>query len=996
MQNRIKNAYTAYRIDNSTDYGNFISVSGAKFKGDILSFDMWLYIEDGGSEIISQSDGFNIGISQDKVLIKISGKNTLTVRSTVLGIPEKQWINLYFGYDGKAIRIFINGNTIGEVACSGKITNNNEIMIGRELTGYIRSLRFYSSVLSEEAFRKYFMASEYRSSEMKELSAFVDCTQKDITDLCGSGVSVKVNGGCSYMDLVDVYCPATGGFAYIDDAEEVNPGGFSTGQFSAYMKLYIRPSANGRQLLWINGEWNDADKIALAADKQGSKTRFVLISAAREYAFNAEISDYAWTDILISVMGNKLTAYINGEKQECSLANALKRNNEGSFKIGGCKKASDLTSSHYIHSAAVFDKALGDTDAQDFLENHPFIFEDGLSALVTFEGCKALELVNGLTVNAGENGLLPAQRTVDELPKEPYNFRLNYSQAAASEMKKWEAEQIVSSYKDFAVKMSGCSVTGSAAILEMLVKYLSNHAKILQKSAKLYTKPTIQAADAVSAINDTDLGAIKAIFTAFKLSDAASTSAAAAVVGSTATTLSAYKYAAIFAVGCAVAVSAASVIAAEVNELHKDKPDDDDDDEDISVKILSISYQHSPDNYDQSAVRCRNYQGTVNAPEWTHDKKSIAPALYIADQAKKVRIKFRFRIIDNSKKKASSYAVSFAANVYSGEKDLFDALTYKAEGLKADTEYEATAESGITASLKQTISYSQITLWWSCSVNGTEILLPNTVSEIYVIPQIPAAPVYLQKACENHLPAIEYLYIFAKMLSEAPEKNEIGSLGVTPEHLRWIANAIFYSPDFEYLAIPTPQYVVTTYDSEDGSRVLKFYEGKFQKDINKNKGKASKLQIECEVYAAIFGYYLSLARVQFHFVHIANPTDDDLHTNPVYTAGHAEEAPAQQEFAYHAVVGVNGVAGVPADAIYDTSLGLMEGTMVRPITGLQFQSPTGGALSDEVAEANYYRGKVIKHGTGAAANIMDIALVVDTKTLDPLLENNESQGEKRQ
>ncbi|MBR1824171.1 MAG: laminin G domain-containing protein, partial [Ruminococcus sp.] len=568
MQNMIKNAYTAYRIDNSTDYGNYISVSGTKFNGNILSFDMWLYIEDNGSEIVSQKDGFSIGISQDKVILRLPGKNTISLRSSAVGIPEKQWVNLYFGYDGKTVSIFINGNMIGEADMSGKITNANDILIGAEFTGYIRSLRIYSSVLDETVFRKYFMASEYRSADMKELSAFLDLTQESITDLCKTDIKAKINGGCACMDLVDVYCPAEGSYLYIQNSEDVAPGGFDSGQFSVYTKVYIRPSANGRQLLWINGEWNDQDKIALAADKQNGKTKFTAIFGSDEYTFSCEIQDYVWTDILLSSTGSKVIAYINGEKQEITAA--FKRNKEGDLKIGGSQKAADMISSHYFHTVVVFDRALTADDAQAFMTDHPYIFEDGLIALISFEGGSAYEIAKGLTVTANKNGLLAAQRTVDVPPTDKYQFRLNYTKDAPSEMKKWEAEQVVAACRDFVEKMVGCSVTVQPAVHDMLIKYISNNSELLQESSKLYTKPTIQSDDVVSAIGNTDSGLIKAIFTVLMLSSAATAAyETAAMIGSSAATMSANKYAAIIAIGCVAAVSAAAVIVAEVNEKHK-------------------------------------------------------------------------------------------------------------------------------------------------------------------------------------------------------------------------------------------------------------------------------------------------------------------------------------------------------------------------------------------------------------------------------------------
>ena len=137
------------------------------------------------------------------------------------------------------------------------------------------------------------------------------------------------------------------------------------------------------------------------------------------------------------------------------------------------------------------------------------------------------------------------------------------------------------------------------------------------------------------------------------------------------------------------------------------------------------------------------------------------------------------------------------------------------------------------------------------------------------------------------------------------------------------------------------------------------------------RGQRGPMEIECEVYAAVLGYYLNILGIPFRLVYIINPEDDRrLHTQPVYPAGHLGEPPAAKQFEYHVAVevfareeqGVEILAG-----IYDASMGTMQGGEIRPITALPFQG-VPGARVNVAQEAGTYRGTVMQDQTGAMIN----------------------------
>ena len=94
-----------------------------------------------------------------------------------------------------------------------------------------------------------------------------------------------------------------------------------------------------------------------------------------------------------------------------------------------------------------------------------------------------------------------------------------------------------------------------------------------------------------------------------------------------------------------------------MKDRRKDKPDHDDDDSEITLSITSMSFQHSPDDFTASAVRCRTCDGSVSPPEWTNARRDGAEAVYIADKIQNVKVKVKFIITDKSKKPTPPYHV---------------------------------------------------------------------------------------------------------------------------------------------------------------------------------------------------------------------------------------------------------------------------------------------------------------------------------------------------
>lgn len=989
MDNKVKNAHLAYYVDNSPAEESHIPVSGAKFPSEEFALDIWFNISQSGHVIVSQKNGFSLGIDNSKVIFKHPSMTAVTVKNDIVKIPAKIWTNLYMGYDKKELVFYINGVKFGSVSCNKSILNSEDFILGEEFTGYIRSFRLYGKTIAESDFKNYCFAVTYDEKKMPNTVAFMDLTDKNIPDLSGHGVKARVQKGSTYLNMVDVYRPSAGKYAYFSDSSAINPGGFASGEFSVYTKLHIRPSQKTRHIITANGNLGDDDSVIIFADGAESGTSFGISIGGREYSFKTDIGAYNWVDVIFSAKGKQLTAYINGVQFNAALQEEIKRDKKGDFKIGGCNGAPEQTCEHYLHTVAVFDRQLGDKDAADFMENHPFILEDGLAALVSFDGCRAKEFVKRVNVIVDNDDLFSATRTVGVMPDTPYEYRVNYTKQPASKMKAWEAEHLIEAYKLYGEEIYGLACCASLAALTALIAYLSHDQEVLNSIAGLYIQETVTAENIASAMGQLGETMSRTMFEGmgFASASAAASSATAASAASAgaaaASTFASESFYPMFMFGAGVVIAAAAATASSIQKTQKDKPDDDDDDKNVELSLISITLQYSPDDYKTSAVRCRNYNGVISGAEWTKEKKCVYPAVYIADQIQKPKIKVKFKISEHSAKSNGVCKVTLRASVSGGTSKLFDTFQYEKSGLTPGKEYEAVLESSTTASVAKDISYEQIELWWSGTVDKDVISIPNTKVDVYVIPTTPCPPISLEDNCEDMLLAVEYLKIFTRMLENTGRENRQAISNdsnvdtVSLNDLKRMTLDLYNSPCFEYVALRNPQYVKFKElkdENEDAviGTLIRFNELQFLKDTAQfNAAVSQKIPIESEVYAAILCYRFKLLGLYCRLAYVVNPVHKEaglerLHVKNVFSAGHPDVS-QDYNFNYHMIVELSpqmGVSEMTGDCVFDASLSVRQNGVIQPLAGIPF-SGINHFLVNKAAEAGSYRSFVFEDNSGA-------------------------------
>ncbi|MDE6406804.1 MAG: LamG domain-containing protein [Lachnospiraceae bacterium] len=996
MENKIKNAYTAYHIDNSESFGNFISIDTVTPGINIAAFDLWFCVTGCADVLISQKNGFSMGIRNHQLVFQHPKmQKQVWQQKNVERLPDKIWHNLYMGYDSKEICVYVDGILFYRHDFDNSPFTSDAFMLGEEFTGYIRSFRVYENAIGEADYKNYCFASDYHPETMPHVTAFLDFSKEEIPNLCQGKADVRIHEGCSPVSLVSVYCPLSGNSAVLPKPVQSTETLF-TDTFSIYSKLYTRPSEREYHVIASYGENSEDDYVEIFAKKSGENTKFGIRLGSQEYLFQQKTESFKWVDVIVSVHGETLTAYINGVKETRSMKNGFTRKGKGDFRIGGgCSP--EAGSEYYFHTEAVFRNALTATDAADFMENHPFIFEDDLAALVRFEDNSAMEYVSGKKLLIDDKDLFLAENTVDALSDSPYQCRIAYTKTPPSEMSRWKAALYVNVHLGFMKEVFGLVPSPGERlekIKDVMIRYFANYGKVLGQVTELYTKPHLTPSEVLQAVSGKDKAAYYRIYQGMDclLESEAALSAPAAFMGGAAVAAAFENLPAYIAIGIAVFLSVGSVILTLIRQLRKKKPDE----EEGELHLLSVCFQHKPDDYSCSAVRCRNYKGVISGNEWTSMDKSVGSAVYIADQIEKVKIKIRFMITNQSAESAGSYDVYIGADVIGGESWLFNGFSYKKSGLAAGREYEAVLECEEKAQPAADFSCTEVELFWGGKINQTSTVLPNTKTKIYVIPTTPCLPIYLEEGFDEDFIAVEYLDLLSKMKEETGLENAGGRQGAgtegrdsgqeewlnrphTLQELKEITQRLYQSRSFKYSSDGDPFYDPGSFLKQEWIRtgqaqpviLITFTEGSFLWEAVKPK--ATPLAIECDVYAAILCYFFRLHHVDAKIVQMVNPVLADrvrgeherLHFENVCPAGQKESM--NIDFTAHLLVEVPpqpNVTGVEEKLLFDASMGIMTEQEIQALAGYPF-SRAEGVNANHAAEPNTYRGTVIRNGTGA-------------------------------
>lgn len=371
-----------------------------------FTFDVWVYITGTAEEILSQKDGFCLGVRGNQIVFSHPETGEVCAEA---GTLANRWNNLFVTYAaGEAPRLILgaNGRILCEAAAEKKNPINDEdFFLGKALDGYIRRVVLYDSPMPVKFLRSFMFRNVYNRNwsgkkYFRNILAFLDLNGTDLMDSGPNQYPVRGQNFCVPGSLVNCYLPSRGSFAFAPSCEGINPGGFASGEFGIYLKFYYKEQESAEAVLFSNGLFGSQEGMSLYLETAPDDTgRLHLALGEDDYVIAEELSTEQWIDLAVSYdeADRKITAYINGDSAFEETAKKFVRKEAGEVRIGNAPAADgrERTCTCYFWAAAVFDKTLGETEAREFYRTPPYVYEKNLKALYFFGGGCPAELVSG-------------------------------------------------------------------------------------------------------------------------------------------------------------------------------------------------------------------------------------------------------------------------------------------------------------------------------------------------------------------------------------------------------------------------------------------------------------------------------------------------------------------------------------------------------------------------------------------------------------------------
>ena len=985
MENCNKTAYYACHIDNNGLNESYLSFIPDSITGNDFSFDIWLFIESGSQCIISQKDGFSFGLNNGYIGFSHPSIGEKYIKNGFIKYDSNEWIHFFVSYDSQKLVFAINGIPVQTEECiDKKMISTSEIQIGQKFTGYIRSFRLYSAAITPQDYKKYIYQTNYTNKEeMPDLYTFIDCNTSEIQDLGPKRLKVSAVNGCAIVDLTHVYVPSPGKYASMNNSAHVNPGGFASSSFAIYLKLYLRPSEKNKQVLFANGDFDQPDAVVIYTEKVSlTSVKLSLQIGTENISCVTKLDAYRWWDIIVSYTAKSIVFYLNGIAETFSLTEAIGKRARGEVKIGNAFDNNspnlDYTCEHFISMVGVFDKTLGQTDANDFLENHPFIFEDGLIALYSFDTGIPVEYVSSRSVMIEKRDLHTVQRTTEHLSTKPYSYRLNKTVVPVSDLTEWKASTLQTAILGLYSECFALVPTIGETEQLMALNFLSGDKQLIEKNIDIFVSEDITVENITKTFEGLSKEKISLINKIFKPSFPASAGGSLvipSVIAAGASTVSVISSVSgisslLYGLGIVSFALVLTQILTKVKNKLKDRPPGGGpapiEFDVVSLKLTELFFQHTPDKPTESAIRCRNVSGRIMAPEWNNTKTKQTVAVYIADKVEKVKIKASVLISDTKIVPKGTYSVKLTAYVKGATNAPFNHLEYHGT-LRLGENKNIILEAKENQMPNNDILMSEMELIWNYEIDGKKDTTYSNKIIVYTCPTTPAPPIYMEEGAANRQILIEYLNFFSKFSdANLSAKTESGMLCQVPlATLSTITDSVYHCPLLRYTTNAPMGYITEVPIDVDGVNIgsyLVFKELAFITALQASSI-ANPLTINCQGYAAILSYNFALRGVKSRIVYIqgqdalGQPHMMQLNLG-VIPANYA--GPPITQFGFHVIVEVSpqaNVTGLIGNRYYDASL---QGPGNVSMSNLPFSN--NNTMTVNGLDAGSYRGAIFMLG----------------------------------
>ena len=755
----------------SEEYAYCDPISGLNLTGKTdFTFSIQFLARYVGQEIVLFSQGDNVTIGWKKGAFFCETKaGRISANQWSMPIEENEWNQFDLVCKDTTLKFYLNGIPVYEekLADTGD-TATDQYHFGDTLDGFIRYVRLAEYALTQEEI----FHNQYQQELSKEKLAFCfDFTGSRVKDLGRCNISLVYEGFADVKDIVPVLSPGANGIVMpAVGSHQPNPGGFKSGAFTLWTRIFL--TGNPHQDMTVVANGDDSMGLVLKVLETGNVG---IIWGGLSYTGRQELPTYTWLDLSVTFTSGNLVLYINNDMDSTwtvpQMPSAL---SEGSIRIGNQMDSGQIRKGMgfhgYIDAVAVYDRALSQESISAFETMIPYIYDTGLSALYQFGTGAGREILgNTDLLYSGDAQQIFATNTmrVDEIGG--LQFSAGTASRSYTEFEQWEANTIATIAADFISEQTGIpAVIGATAGVPLAgaqLDYFVNRVVPLDSAQDILAHNAIVSQEEVQAFLEEEeaVGDLEPLIrTSFSGSSAAVTTQLSSVAKAEITGKLA-EYAAPIAV---IALAVASLLNTHTPIPPQPTPPEPAPDEKFRyLSVKSIRFSHDKDFKTSAIPLALSGKEKYPSPEWKtseNSKEKPSHAAYVCDKVETPYIHVEFEYKTNY-----TDSVSLSVNIIESGDQILKSSTE----LSLDVSGSGTYSMDIllnTDALKKSNHKRLSPIWnWSWTFADHKQFMGDTYHKVYIIPSTPVTPWIMDDDDLNTFVTVDALDFFMNMMDWA-------------------------------------------------------------------------------------------------------------------------------------------------------------------------------------------------------------------------------------
>ena len=348
--------------------------------------------------IYGQEDGFRFGLDKGKLYFDLEEFGYLIVPDN-MAITDCGYYFAAVVFDGTQLSLYINGLEIAntptgsvEQAATGNYT------IGKDFNGYIANVRLFSKALPDETLLH---DNANPLEKIDGCQLWTDFSDIQYTDKSDNHLPLWQVGNKATCTNITA-CSILKGRGCYRKADTLKIGT----TYTLIGKFLPNLSISQTGYLFSVGE-GEGTLFSIQLVKKGSDSFIALVSNEKQIISTKRVEPYKWCDLAIVLSGGEAKLFIDGEEDVSETFSFAPQQEIGAVVGTQYYTKTPVFSDAYIGYLdyfAEFDRELSTGEIDEYAENPPYVYADGIQSLMYFGWGEPMDVVSNLHMNEVGDG----------------------------------------------------------------------------------------------------------------------------------------------------------------------------------------------------------------------------------------------------------------------------------------------------------------------------------------------------------------------------------------------------------------------------------------------------------------------------------------------------------------------------------------------------------------------------------------------------------------